>query len=168
MCGLKFHIQKYKFYVQLYFAGSALGFFVVACGFFAYAMVFLYSEEYQGTVVESISEKDKESGSYRYRAKVEYDDNTGVKRTFISRVASNPQMYFVGDQVVVLYNPNLGWTTIYNFTEMWLFPLCFLIAGLVNATLFLCICYICRKDVRRLKNDGKSDEDLNGNTGAKQ
>ena len=132
-------MKKYAFYIKLCFALFAILFFVCAFGLslFNIAML-LTSEQYQGTVVEEILERCKESGEHLHRAKVEFVDNTGNKRSFISRIGTADQMYFVGDQVNVLDNKS-GWVNVNNFTELWSAPLVLFIAVPVFIALF-CIC----------------------------
>ena len=96
-------------------------FAIVGIGFGCYSIVFgIGAKEVQGTVTEILD------GS----PVVEYEVN-GKAFSFQSSLSSTPPMYSTGDKVSVLYRPNNpGWAQINSFTDRWLFPVVFTVAGL--------------------------------------
>jgi hypothetical protein len=114
----------------------------------------LSAEEYQGTVVEVMRTKSENSAADLYRPKIEYTDNAGNTHSFMPSSASNPQRYFVGDQVSVLENKNhfLWRAQINNFIELWLLPLILLIVGLADVA--LCCAIVIFLKVTSISHNG--------------
>ncbi len=87
-----------------------------------------------GIVIEIIAEKNNERGRDMYRPKIEYVIPSGEKHVFVSSVASHPQRYFVGNNVVVLYSKKhiSGEARIDSFLEIWMGTSIFLASAIVS------------------------------------
>lgn len=115
------------------------------------------SEVAQGTVVELLSTKSKNSISYR--PVVQFITKVGEKIKFSSSVGSNPASYNVGENVEVLYDPiNPNKAEINGFSSLYLAPL---ILGVIGTAFFLIgfmsirFGYLKQKKLQYLSDNGK-------------
>lgn len=115
------------------------------------------AEVTQGTVVELLSTKSKNSISYC--PVIEFITKTGKKIKISSSVSSNPPSYNVGENVEVLYDPiNPNKADINGFSSLYLAPL---ILGIVGTAFFLMnfisirFGYLNQKKLQYLLDNGK-------------
>lgn len=115
------------------------------------------AESTQGTVIELIPTKSKNSTSYY--SLVEFTTKTGEKIRFSSSISTNPPTYDVGENVEVLYDPlDPKRADINGFFSLYLMPLIFGILGTISSLIgFLNIFFANqkRKKQQALLDNGK-------------